>query len=148
VKPQDQFHVGIVVDDLEAAIAELTAVAGYSWGMPVDVEQQVDLAHGTVAVHFQFRYSVEEPRLEVIQAQPGTIWTSSGSGLHHLGFWSDDLEADGAALEASGYELEAAGGVDARPTWTYHRRPTGPRIELISREIAAMMSVLWTPSTS
>ena len=35
MKAGDQFHVGIVVDDLDATLAELTALFGYEWSDPI-----------------------------------------------------------------------------------------------------------------
>jgi len=141
----DQFHAGIV-DDLDRALAELTELFGYDWSDEVDVEQPVQLPSGEALVRFRFRYSRSTPRLEVIQAQPGTLWTRvASSGLHHLGYWSDDVAADGAALERSGYELEAAGvDGDGNRMWSYHGSSTGPRIELITRALEPALSMLWS----
>ena len=113
--------------------------------MLVDVEQPVHLPTGDVTVPFRFRYSCQAPRLEVIQAQPGTLWTPAvGSGIHHVGYWSDDILADGAALESAGYPLEAAGGDgQGNRTWAYHLGSSGPRIELITRALEPMMATLW-----
>jgi len=77
--------------------------------------------------------------MEVIQAVAGTLWMpAAGSGIHHLGYWSDDVAADSAALEAQGYALEAAGQV-----WAYHRSPAGPRIELVNRVVQPMLEQYW-----
>ena len=146
MNPDDQFHIGIVVEDLDAGLAELGALLGHEWGPEVDVEQPVRLPDGATTVRFRFRYSRTTPRLEVIQAQPGTLWTpATGSGIHHLGWWSDDVVGDGARLVAAGYALEVA-GEDGQGTrsWAYHRSPAGPRIELVSRELEAPMAGLWT----
>jgi catechol 2,3-dioxygenase-like lactoylglutathione lyase family enzyme len=146
MKAADQFHVGIIVDDLDASIAQLSELFGYEWGMLVDVEQPVQLPAGDVTIPFRFRYSLQSPRLEVIQAQPGTLWTPAvGSGIHHVGYWSDDIGADSAALEAAGYPLEAAGGDgQGNRTWAYHHGASGPRIELITRALEPMMATLWS----
>jgi Glyoxalase/Bleomycin resistance protein/Dioxygenase superfamily len=145
VKPADQFHVGIVVDDLDAGLDELGALLGHDWGPEVDVEQRVRMPDGAATVRFRFRYSRSTPRLEVIQAQPGTVWApAAGSGIHHLGWWSDDVIGDGERLEAAGYALEAAGEDEhGTRSWAYHRGPTGPRVELVSRELASAMTALW-----
>ena len=82
---------------------------------------------------------MSSPRLEIIQAVPGTLWEpAAGSGIHHLGYWSDDVAADSAALEERGYALEAAGQV-----WAYHRNPAGPRIELVNRVVQPGMEAYW-----
>ena len=36
-------------------------------------------------------YSKSEPRLEIIQSIPGTVWEPADSGVHHIGYWSDDV---------------------------------------------------------
>jgi Glyoxalase/Bleomycin resistance protein/Dioxygenase superfamily len=145
MRAADQFHIGVVVEDLEGALAELAGLFGYEWCDEVRVDQPVHLPAGDTTVEFQFRYSRSTPRLEVIQQQPGTLWMpAAGSGIHHLGYWSDDVAADGAALERAGYALEAAGaGPEGSRSWAYHRSPTGPRIELVSRSLEPFMAVMW-----
>jgi catechol 2,3-dioxygenase-like lactoylglutathione lyase family enzyme len=145
VRAEDQFHVGIVVDDLEASLDQFTALLGYEWCDEIHVEQEVELPEGTATVDFQFRYSRTTPRLEVIQSQPGTLWTpATGSGIHHLGFWSDDVAGDGEALAHSGYVLEAAGVDGGRNRhWAYHRSPEGPRIELVASAIRPLLEQMW-----
>jgi Glyoxalase/Bleomycin resistance protein/Dioxygenase superfamily len=145
MRAADQFHTGIVVDDLDAALEQLSALFGYRWCEEIRVEQPVRLPTGDSTVEFRFRYSRDSPRLEVIQHQPGTLWIpAAGSGIHHLGFWSDDVAADGDALERAGYAFEAAGrGQDGKPSWAYHRSPEGPRIELVNRSLEPLLSMMW-----
>lgn len=147
MKAQDQFHVGIVVDDLDAKLAELSDLFGYRWSDEIAVEQTVHVpGAGEVKLDFRFRYSKDQPLLEVIQSQPGTVWEPvAGSGLHHLGYWSDDVTGDGAALVAAGYELEVrAADLGGGPAWAYHRNPAGVRVELITRELEPLLSALWS----
>ncbi len=147
MRAQDQFHVGIVVDDLDVALDRLAGLFGYRWSDEIAVEQTITVpGTGQVTVDFRFRYSKDKPLIEVIQAQPGTIWEPvAGSGLHHLGYWSDDVVADGADLVAAGYELEATSEDRGDgPAWSYHRHPSSPRIELITRDLEPMLSTLWS----
>jgi hypothetical protein len=145
MKAADQFHTGVVVEDLEKALAELTALFGYEWCDEVHVDQPVQLPSGDATIEFRFRYSRSTPRLEVIQQQPGTLWAPArGSGIHHLGYWSDDVAADSAALEGAGYAFEAAGtGPEGARTWAYYRPADGPRIELVSRALEPFMEMMW-----
>jgi len=145
VKAEDQFHVGIVVEDLEASLEEYAGLFGYEWCDEVHVEQPVLLPEGERAIDFQFRYSRRAPRIEVIQGQPGTLWTPApGSGIHHLGYWSDDVVGDGRALEQSGYAMEAAGiGSNGSRPWAYHRGVHGPRIELVSVALRPLLEQMW-----
>ena len=145
----DQFHVGIVVDDLDRALGDLTESFGYRWADEIHVDQPVQLPDGPTTVEFRFRYSCDEPHVEVIEARAGTLWVPArDSGIHHLGYWSDDLAADADALGAAGYEFEATGdGPDGSPMWSYHRSPNGPRIELVDRAIEPLMAALWSTGT-
>jgi hypothetical protein len=81
----------------------------------------------------------------VIQSIPGTLWTPGpGSGIHHLGYWSDDVAADAALLGSRGYPAEATGvRPDGTAVWAYHRSPSGPRRELVSRGLEAGLGRYW-----
>ena len=117
MRGEDQFHVGVVVDDLEAALAELRAVR-----LPVvrhDLgAHRVTLPDGDHALEFTFAYSVTVPRLEMIRTMPGTLWEpAADSGIHHLGYWSDDVAADSAELVRRGSRPRPpAAGPTASPT--------------------------------
>jgi hypothetical protein len=148
VNGADQFHAGIVVDDLPGALADLTEMFGYEWCPTLALETPVVLPDGEFMLDLEFTYSTTVPRVEVIRSTPGTLWMpAAGSGVHHLGYWSDDLAGDMARLDAHGYAEEAR-GVD--PTgaamWAYHRGPAGPRIELVSRAIAPGLEQYWASS--
>jgi hypothetical protein len=145
MKAADQFHVGIVVEDLDAALDDLSTLFGYEWCPKLEVSTPVALPDGESTLDLVFTYSTAAPRLEVIQSIPGTLWMPApASGIHHVGYWSDDVAADAAALTARGYLAEAAGvRPDGAPVWAYHRSPTGPRIELVSRDIAGGLEQYW-----
>jgi hypothetical protein len=83
--------------------------------------------------------------VEIVRRVPGTLWEPvAGGGVHHVGYWSDDVEADGRALVARGYAEEARGvHPDGTAVWTYHRSANGPRVELVSREILAGLEGYW-----
>jgi hypothetical protein len=141
----DQFHVGIVVDDLDSARAELTELFGYQWCPEMSVRTPVMLATGETELDLRFTYSVSVPRVEVIQSIPGTPWIpAQGSHIHHLGYWSDDVAADAVRLAERGYVEEATGvRPDGAPVWAYHKSPSGPRIELVSRLIQPALEQYW-----
>jgi catechol 2,3-dioxygenase-like lactoylglutathione lyase family enzyme len=135
VKAADLFHIGIVAEDPEAAAATLSSVLGYEWTPLMGGPIEVALPTGETVVDIRCAYSTTTPRMEVIRAIPGTLWEPTpGAGVHHVGYWSDDVAADAAALEAEGYEREAArNGPDGGLFFTFHRSPTGFRVELVTR---------------
>ncbi|MDA8043868.1 MAG: VOC family protein [Actinomycetota bacterium] len=150
MKAADQFHLGIVVDDIAESQARLTGLLGYEWGMTIESPVPVELPSGPVELTLRLSYSVTEPRLELVQEVADTLWTPArNGGVHHLGFWSEDLAADGAELVGSGFEHEASGlGGPDGPMWSYFRHPAGTRIELVSRALLPVMGALWTPVES
>jgi len=150
VKAEDQFHVGIVVDDLPAALAALSQLFGYEWCAMFDGPLRVVLPAGTAEIPLRFVYSRHPPRVEVIQTIPGTLWVpAAGSGIHHLGYWSDDVAGDAAELERWGFTAEATGTrPDGTPSWAFHRSRTGPRIELVDRALRPGLEQMWATTLS
>lgn len=144
IRPGDQFHLGIVVDDLPATLDELTRTLGYRWGTEVVADSPIRIGQDERTLHSRFVYSVSEPRLEIIQSVPGSdIWAASGQ-VHHLGYWSDDIEADTAALVGQGYRREVVGlNPGGGLLWSYLRNPQGLRVELIDRTIEPGLSRSW-----
>ncbi|MEU6260492.1 VOC family protein [Streptomyces sp. NPDC047043] len=145
MKAADQFHVGIVVDDLAAAAAELSAVFGYEWCAETGAAAKVTLPTGDTVLDLRNVYSTTTPRLELVQSIPGSLWQpAADSGVHHLGYWSDDVAADSADLARHGYEAEAVGTrPDGTPYWAFHCSGTGPRVELVSRQLQPVLEQFW-----
>ena len=141
----DSFHAGIVVDDFDGALDDLSHLFGYRWCPPLSVSTPVVVPEGEITLDLIYTYSATTPRVEIIKSIPGTLWTPvPGSGIHHLGYWSDDVAADAARLNERGYVVEATGvRPDGGPVWAYHRSPVGFRIELVSRGIAAGLEGYW-----
>ena len=146
MRAADQFHAGIVVDDFDTTLSALTELFGYEWGEEIRATVPVQLPDGEITIDLGFVYSLNLPRLEIIRSIPGTLWTESpGSSVHHLGYWSDDVEADSARLTEKGYANEAMGcDPDGHPYWSYQRSANGLRIELVSRTIEAALQNYWT----
>ena len=133
---EDFYHFGIVVTDLDAAMAEWSALHGFEWAPVQHREFMVRQPNGVVKADFRFTYSIDgPPHVEFISATPGTVWdTSTAGGIHHLGYWSHDLVADAQCLADAGYEwLASYEASDGRPLgFTYHWLPTtGLRVELV-----------------
>jgi catechol 2,3-dioxygenase-like lactoylglutathione lyase family enzyme len=142
--PANQFHVGIVVDDFEPARDFLSETCGYEWGHDIELEYTMMLPDGNVTYQQRLSYSVTEPRLELVQSVAGTPLQPSSSGLHHVGYWCEDLAAASAELVAKGWVWECGGEHDGSPLWAYHFNPVGVRIELVSTAMKAGLESLWT----
>lgn len=133
----DFYHTGIVVEDLDKGIAELTAVGGYEWTKTLELSVPVRTDAGEAVVDVQLAYTLQAPHLELVQEIPGTVWTSAPrNAVHHLGFFVDDLAGKSAELERAGFRRElcatAADG-QAPAIFAYHIDPLGMRIEIVDR---------------
>ena len=96
-------------------------------------------------------YSVDEPRLELIQELPGSVWVCNvHSNLHHIGFWSDDLTGDSAELTGAGCPMQLCGraGDLAPVSFAYHRNDLGVRIEVVDAGMRDAMAFLFSPGES
>jgi len=148
------YHVGIVVADLEAAKVEMTDLLGVTWG-PVLDSAELELRDGAgrdLVLPNRFCYSVEDPRIELMQEVPGSVWEcNEHSNVHHIGFWSDDLPGDSARLAGAGCPLQVCGRAgDSVPiNFAYHRNELGVRIEVIDAALRPTMeSFLFRPPDS
>ena len=146
MRAEDQFHLGIVVEDFEATMAEYTALLGYEWSVEAGGPVAVTLQTGDAVHDLRCAFSLTEPRLEIVRQVPGTFWEpAADGGIHHIGYWSDDVAADSAALVSHGWVNEATRtGPDGSPFFTFHRSPIGLRIELVSRIAQPGLERLWS----
>jgi len=147
MKAEDLYHTGIVVDDLEAAMEWFTKSAGYTWTDIATVDQQVVIPDGEITVPMRMVYSGADPRLEIIQTGANTVWTPADSGVHHIGYWSDDVVSDLATLESNDMIFEVKSyNPDGSGTllWAYAIGATGLRIELVSRAMAPFIGYWWS----
>lgn len=142
----DQFHIGIVAGDPDDVVATLTDVLGYEWGPEVGGPVAVGLPDGsTVELELRCAYSVTVPRVEVVRSVAGTLWEPAGEGgIHHVGYWSDDVAADTAALVRHGYVVEATrsaatGGL----FFSFLRSDKGFRVELVDRAAQPSLAQCW-----
>lgn len=146
MKPTDLYHTGIVVNDLDGAVEWFAKSAGYRWCEEMKVDNLFVTAAGETAITLRFTYSMDVPHLEVIQAIPKSIFAPSESSPHHLGYWSDDIDADIAMLEGTGAAVDGRGfWPDGRgPIWAFVTPPMGSRIELVHRSAQPSMEHWWT----
>lgn len=135
--PEALFHTGLVVENLESAMKTLGELAGHHWTSVMELEVTARTPLGLQRASQRFVLSLEEPRLELVEAIPGTVWVSEGSnGAHHVGYWAEDerIEEVSAALVELGLEVEASNDfeADGRLMWVYHRGVGGIRVELLN----------------
>lgn len=144
MKAQDQFHIGFVVEDFEATLEEFSSLFGYEWGPEIGGECQVALPTGDAVLDLRCAYSLTSPRVEIVRPVPGTLWEPAAGGIHHVGFWSDDVAADSAELTRSGFVTEATReGPDGTPFFAFLRATTGFRIELVTRLAQPSLERVW-----
>ena len=100
--PVQLFHVGVVTDDFDATLAEMSRTLGLAWKGGAPRTMDLWLYGEPRQVEMRIAHSVQgPPHYEVIAAIPDTPWTPSRAGVHHLCYWSDDAEAACAALESA-----------------------------------------------
>ena len=129
------FHIGIIVPEIEAGMAEIGKRFGVTWPRPPSAgEVSVRTEAGTAAASVVTVYTAEgPPYLELLQGVPGTVWEAGpGSRIHHIGAFVDDLDDEVARLTAEGAQLEATldlqGGLLAV---AYMNSDLGVRLELL-----------------
>jgi catechol 2,3-dioxygenase-like lactoylglutathione lyase family enzyme len=138
----EPFHVGVIVADLEAAMADYSRTTGCTWHSIQQRDVTLRVGDDLVHTHVRFDYSVEGPvQLELIQGLPGTPWdVAVHGGLDHSGHWSDDLVGDTAAVLALGWEFLYSGTGDDGETagFCFFMTPSGQRVELLDTSMRPM----------
>ena len=142
------YHVGIIVENLAGARATLTEQLGVRWGpvMHLDAVEYRDAAGRDLLLPTTICYSVDDPRLELIEEVPGSVWMrNEHSNLHHIGFWSDDLPNDSTRLEGVGCPLQLCGrAAETAPvSFAYHRNDLGVRVEIVDAAMRTAMDFLF-----
>lgn len=125
-------HIGIVTDDLDAAVATYRAL-GFAPGEPVRVESQnVDIVP----------IRAGESWIELLapldhDSGIGRFLASRGPGFHHVAYLVDDLAATLATLAGRGVELidhePRVGFHDWRVAFIHPRACGGVLTELVER---------------
>ncbi|MEV5976627.1 VOC family protein [Streptomyces sp. NPDC052114] len=136
------FHIGVVVPDLEEAMAQFSLHHGISFPEPAAI--RIPDPGGAGPGHeIRVVYSKEgAPFYELIEATVSGIFPSVAHGeVHHVGVWEEDmakrvseLRAEGIAVEASGVGLEGTTGLveGTVPHWVITEPgPTGLRFEYV-----------------
>jgi hypothetical protein len=138
LRPEDFYHTGIVVPDLDAAMARFSALAGYQWITPLTYTLPFRTANGTRELTSTIVYSLQNPHVELIQQVPDSPWIAApGNSVHHLGYFTDDLAATARMLEDNGFTFEAT--ADMSPPdlalFAYYIDAFGTRIEIVDRAL-------------
>lgn len=79
------YHVCFAVPDLEAAMGELSAALGVSWGEPIQGRLET--------WDYSLVFSREAPHFELISSVPGSPWDTDSPRFHHMGFWAHCLDS-------------------------------------------------------
>jgi methylmalonyl-CoA/ethylmalonyl-CoA epimerase len=124
-------HVGIAVDDLEAAVSRYRELLGVE---PAHRETVAD--QGVEEVLFAIGGSYVQLLGALGADTPvGTFLARRGPGMHHVAYRVDDLEAELAALRASGAQLvdetPRAGSRNTLIAFVHPRSTGGVLMELV-----------------
>jgi hypothetical protein len=116
-------HVGVVVEDLAAAMRTLGPDLSIAWGRVQRRRATIETTSGPCSFESAFVLSLAGPlRWELIERRPDTPWAEIG--LHHVARWCDDLGRAAQERIEAGWSWEAG---------KYYRSPTGVRTELVPR---------------
>jgi hypothetical protein len=130
VKPL--FHVGVVVQEIQEGMTELTNVLGLSWGRVQRKQLTMETPGGTKSVDVCYAYSIDgPPYLELIEQRTETVFAELG--LHHVGVWTDDPTSESARLDGLGWPRESV-IITSDGTWgggLFHRAKSQLRLELV-----------------
>lgn len=145
---RDLFHVGVLVPDIEAAMAEMARSHGVTWASVQDRPMNIWLPdQGEVTYQLALTYSCEGPvHIELMQGEEGSPWhTANHRGPHHFGVWVDDVGAETDRLVADGWTIElAAAPPDQRyGRFTYLRSPAGVLVEPLNRSSKPRFEAWW-----
>lgn len=138
LRPEDFYHTGVVVPDLDAAMARLSALAGYRWITPLTYTLPFRSATGTRELTSTIVYSLQSPHIELLQEVPGTPWTAApGNAVHHLGYFTDNLAETAEMLQRNGFTFEMTADVPGSELglFAYYVDTFGTRIEIVDRAL-------------
>ena len=126
------FHYGTVVDNLDTAMSQMSKALGIGW-RPITESEMMPVWSATGAEHWSVRraWSFDgPPYIELIDDCSGLTDEGGPLGRHHIGYWSEDVRADGARLEAAGCRRMLAD--PSGQGYAVYRSPAGVYLELIT----------------
>jgi hypothetical protein len=128
----------MIVQDLDAAKAELSALLGTRWAKDTSPDLIVRADGEEQRVRLRVALSMNAgPHVELLQQVGPGPWRAPQA--HHLGFFVDDVAGTAARLVGEhGFmplvEHVAESGEEQR--WSYLRNPNGLAFELVHRSMA------------
>jgi len=133
----DLYHIGIVVEDFEGEMTRMSRDMGLSWSPVIRVPVPVwTRDFGTMQLQSCAVYSQQQPCIELVKAVPNSPWVPvKERPIHHLGYWTDDLEASSAELDAKGCPKILCASMEGRMFgMAYHEMRNGMYVELVDRK--------------
>lgn len=147
---QRLFHIGLVVENLEDAMATLGQAFHVSWATPYRFE---DIpvwtpTDGLNQIELFVTYSKEGPQhVELIEGRAEGIYkTLPLPGVHHSGIWVEDMAAEITNLKAHGWAVVTAGDSpeNGYGTFAYLANPQGAMLlELVSTTLMPTFENWW-----
>jgi Glyoxalase/Bleomycin resistance protein/Dioxygenase superfamily len=130
----EHYHVGIIVEEMEAARAHLEELLGVVWGPIMEYDADFRDKSGEPTIYpLRICYSTVAPYIELIEEVRGTIWEcNEHSNLHHIGFWTEAVGDDGDRWTALGCPFVLGPWEDGEIRAAYHHDALGVRLELVS----------------
>jgi hypothetical protein len=133
------WHLALRVPDVPKAMEELTQSMGLRWGHLHHIEMPAWIpGTGYRDLYLNIVYSIEGPvHLELEQGSPDSAWDPAlGTGVHHIGLYTDDVGELSAKLAKDGWtvEMACASPEEGYGSWSYMRSPAGLLIEPVSSE--------------
>lgn len=108
------YHCGYLVEDLDRSLERCEAVFGIRFREPESRAMTPapgfeDSVPDGEEIRFSFSVGADFPYVELIEAQSsGLFGRGQGAGLHHVGFWVDEMAAVRSEQEANGLLVESS----------------------------------------
>lgn len=126
-------HIGVIVSNFEATRSHYETCLGLDWAPTQSISTEIWVSGELLPVTYKVAWSVEGPvHIEFIERVAETPFAPTG--VHHFGYWVEDLDASVERLKSTGMSLEVTrckpdGSVPFR--WAYMMGPSRLRVELM-----------------
>jgi len=143
------FHNGLLVPDLAWGMDHYGRTLGLDWAKPFtfDALPLWTPGEGLHELRLEVTYSKQGPQHLEIQVGPtGSYYDPKLRSGFHVGVWVDDVPAGVAAMQAQGWEVEAAGAPpeEGYGTFVYLHPPGGGLVvELCSSVLLPAFERWW-----